>query len=73
MKDFREKVDKILKEHIYDGHENCDDSCAKKADYNDLIDELTKLYTEYMLEIIDNETSWIKVREKIEELTGKDL
>ena len=39
-KDNRILIDEILMEYIYDAHENCDDSCGKKADYTDLKSQL---------------------------------
>ena len=49
------KLDEILREHIYDDHENCDDSCGKRADYTELIQEIAKLIDE-VIETYDKET-----------------
>jgi hypothetical protein len=44
MIDFKSELREILKENIYDDHENCDDSCGKKADYSELINDIIALF-----------------------------
>lgn len=39
----RERLNEILKENFYDEHENCDDSCGKKTDYNEVTTDLLNL------------------------------
>jgi hypothetical protein len=31
-----------LEENFYDDHENCDDSCGKKANYSEMLSEIEK-------------------------------
>ena len=50
-KENRIPIDEILMEYIYDAHENCDDSCGKKADYTDLKSQLLA----EILKVIDSQ------------------
>ena len=52
------KLDKILREYIYDYHENCDDSCGKKADYTDLMCEIKQLFQELIDEVIGHDLEY---------------
>lgn len=50
---FKEELEKLIKENFYDDHENCDDSCGKKADYTELITSIINLVDKELPEMKD--------------------
>lgn len=54
MSNLKRDIEGVLREHIYDYHETCDDSCSKKADYTEVIPELINLIES----VVDEDKLW---------------